>query len=115
MASIKDIEIKINANLVEALKHAVSIIESYELDIRNSKETAGVDLLELGFCQGSIYKTAVEDINKMIEGKQKPEEKKPFYCPFCMKHIKPDKDGIYIHDAVEHPPNFNTDDYTTEH
>lgn len=38
------------------------IIESYELDIRNSKETIDINLVELGFCQGEIYKTTLKTI-----------------------------------------------------
>lgn len=37
-----------------------TIIRNYEMDIRNAKELIGVDLVELGFCQGEIYKTAIE-------------------------------------------------------
>jgi len=72
MASIKDIETTININLVYALKHATSIIESYELDIRNSEEVIDINLVDKGFCQGSIYKNALENINNIIEnGKKK--------------------------------------------
>lgn len=47
-------------SLSSALVYAIKIIESYQRDIRNSEWT-GVDLVEKGFCQGSIYKEAVGD------------------------------------------------------
>lgn len=73
MATAKDIEVEVevNTNLVEALKHAINIIESYELDIRNSKEVIGIDLIEKGFCQGTIYEYAIYDINDIIENGSK--------------------------------------------
>lgn len=49
------------AQLNAALELAVAVIESYEMDIRNSEWT-GVDLVECGFCQGTIYKNAVSRI-----------------------------------------------------
>ena len=47
--------------LHEALDYAISIIESYQTDIRNSSRF-GVDLAQLGFCQGEVYQKAIEDI-----------------------------------------------------
>ena len=55
--------------LVEVLNYAIRIIKNYELDIRNSEEVIGIDLVKKGFCQGIIYKDAL----KVIE--QKKEEK----------------------------------------
>lgn len=43
------------------LKYALLIIQSYEMDIRNS-DWIGVDLIEKGFCQGKIYKEARKDV-----------------------------------------------------
>jgi hypothetical protein len=56
-----------NDPIVHALKHALKIIESYEMDIRNSQEIVNVDLVKLGFCQGSIYLTAQNTIRRIIE------------------------------------------------
>ncbi len=47
--------------LETALQYAIRVIESYQLDIRNS-EWVGVDLVAKGFCQGSIYRDAVEEL-----------------------------------------------------
>jgi len=52
--------------LREALDYAIRIIENYEIDIRNS-EWVGVDLVDKGFCQGSIYEKAIEDIKKILQ------------------------------------------------
>jgi alpha-L-fucosidase len=53
--------------LNEALKYAIKIIENYQLDIRNYK-WVGVNLIEKGFCQGEIYRTALETIGKYKSG-----------------------------------------------
>lgn len=47
-----------------ALDFAIQIIESYELDINNSKEILGIDLKRKGFCQGIVYKKALSIIKK---------------------------------------------------
>jgi len=47
--------------LEDAVQYAMHIIESYEMDIRDSEWT-GVDLVEKGFCQGRIYKNAILNI-----------------------------------------------------
>ncbi len=47
-----------------ALEYAIKIIESYEMDIRNAPTTIGVDLIQHGFCQGRIYKEAIEKIKE---------------------------------------------------
>lgn len=52
------------ARLREALQHALSVIENYEMDIRNSDWT-GVDLAAVGFCQGQIYRMARPQIRRM--------------------------------------------------
>lgn len=43
------------------IRYLESIIRNYQLDVRNSKGLTGIDLVEVGFCQGEIYKTALED------------------------------------------------------
>ncbi len=53
--------------LKKALGHAIMIIENYEMDIRDSSWT-GVDLVKKGFCQGSVYKEAISDIEKFKNG-----------------------------------------------
>lgn len=61
-------DIRYLKNLEEALDYAISIIENYQMDIRSSKETMpslGINLAEKGFCQGKVYKEAIEDINKI--------------------------------------------------
>lgn len=65
--------------LMDALRYAIQIIESYQLDIRNwDAETNTplpmstvknvtvhqVTLADKGFCQGSIYLSAVDDIKR---------------------------------------------------
>lgn len=53
--------------LEAALKHATRIILSYQTDLRNSDGVCGItgNLADAGFCQGSIYRNAIADINKM--------------------------------------------------
>ena len=52
-----------------ALKYAISIIENYKLDLMNSKEMLGIDLVKKGFCQGDVYKEALKDIEKIKKEK----------------------------------------------
>jgi NTP pyrophosphatase (non-canonical NTP hydrolase) len=47
-------------SLSKAFKYAVEVIEGYALEIRNSKEIIGIDLVEKGFCQGRIFKKPIE-------------------------------------------------------
>ena len=54
--------------LEKALNYAVEIIESYELDCRNLKDYLKKNSIE-GFCQGTIYKDALNDIKKIMEEK----------------------------------------------
>lgn len=52
-------------NLTNALEHAIKIIESYQLDIR-------IDgYANKGFCQGIIYKKALQDIENLRKGVRK--------------------------------------------
>ena len=46
------------------LDEAISIIMSYECDIRDCKNQFGIDLVKIGFCQGSVYKNALRYIEK---------------------------------------------------
>lgn len=55
------------AGLRNALGYAISIIESYQLDIQDSQKLVGVDLAALGFCQGTIYREAIDDIREIQE------------------------------------------------
>lgn len=64
------------AQLMQAVFYAVEIINSYQRDIRDSEWT-GVNLTELGFCQGRIYKHAVSDIMKMAGSAQAEKQKAP--------------------------------------
>jgi len=58
-----------------ALEHAIDVIESYQMDLRNSNR-AGIivsgegdkTLAEIGFCQGSTYRKAVDRIRRIAEG-----------------------------------------------
>ena len=50
----------------EALAYAISIIESYEMDIRGRPE-----LIEQGFCQGVVYRDAIQRIHEIL-GQRKP-------------------------------------------
>ena len=49
-----------------ALIEALRMIESYQLDIRNAEHSTGVDLLKLGFCQGTIYKKWPDEITNKL-------------------------------------------------
>lgn len=57
--------------LETALDYAICIIESYQMNIRNSHEIIGCDLVEKGFCQGTIYKYALRVIDKLKKGEIK--------------------------------------------
>ena len=54
----------------KALNYAIDIIENYQLDIENSKESIGIDLVKKRFCQGRLY----EDALNYIETLRKEEE-----------------------------------------
>jgi hypothetical protein len=61
-------------NVKDALHYAIDIINSYEIDIRNSNwiieqypEEATINLVELGFCQGSIYKTVYTTMVNILQ------------------------------------------------
>jgi hypothetical protein len=58
--------------LERALKYAKTVIENYEMDIRNSGRGdlafVGVKLDEVGFCQGTIYTGALEIIDRIACG-----------------------------------------------
>lgn len=58
--------------LNKALDYAIQIIESYQMDIRNSAQfvDGGETLSDIGFCQGSIYLNSIKDIKK-IAGRDK--------------------------------------------
>ena len=62
------------AVLAQALEYAVSIIDSYALDIRNC-EFVDLDLVDAGFCQGSVYTEAHEAIDRIVAGESKPYAK----------------------------------------
>jgi hypothetical protein len=49
-------------NLEDALDYAITIIESYQMDIKYWDDGR---LLKEGFCQGTIYKKALEVIKKL--------------------------------------------------
>lgn len=68
-----DITAKVDERLAAALRLALSVIESYQLDIRNAKETIGVDLVGKGFCQGTVYKEAEADIMAALKGKEQDD------------------------------------------
>ncbi len=57
------------AALAQALEYAVSIIDSYAMDIRNF---VNVDLVDAGFCQGSVYTGVHEAIDRIVAGESKP-------------------------------------------
>lgn len=52
-----------------ALRYAIRIIESYQMDIRDSEWT-GLDLAAVGFCQGAIYTDALRMIESFRNGKR---------------------------------------------
>lgn len=59
-------------NITLALDYARNVIRSYEMDIRGAVEIIGVDLVELGFCQGHIYTNALAMIARIEKGEFKP-------------------------------------------
>lgn len=65
MKNIKDIE--------AALKYAIKIIESYQMDINNSESfSKDLNLKNIGFCQGSIYTNALNTIDRIKKGEIRP-------------------------------------------
>jgi hypothetical protein len=64
--------------LQDALDYAVTVIESYQMDLRNSPETLttgniaalllGDSLTGIGFCQGSIYTDSLPRIERILLG-----------------------------------------------
>ena len=61
--SVRELEARIR-QLNDALDLALLVIDSYEIDIRNSEESCGVNLKAAGFCQGRLYIKAQENIRK---------------------------------------------------
>jgi hypothetical protein len=59
-------------NIKRALDMARNVIRSYEMDIRNAVDIVGVDLVELGFCQGEIYTNALTMIARIEKGEFRP-------------------------------------------
>lgn len=59
--------------LQDALDYAVTVIESYQMDLRNS-DAEGLalplpkTLAELGFCQGRIYTDALPRVERILLG-----------------------------------------------
>lgn len=51
-----------------ALEYAKRIIESYQMDIRDSARRLNIDLVALGFCQGLIYREAIPTIERIARG-----------------------------------------------
>lgn len=72
---------EVNENLRNALSLALSVIDGYEMDIRNARikgeivlgfdasDDDGPSLKDVGFCQGSIYLKASEMIQRLATGK----------------------------------------------
>ena len=56
-------------NIQIALDHAILIIENYEMDIHNL--FTYLETQNHGFCQGTMYKNALERIQKIRDGKLK--------------------------------------------
>ena len=54
-------------SLERAVEYARRIIESYQMDIR-SADWAGVDLIGVGFCRGTIYRDALGTIDRIAQG-----------------------------------------------
>lgn len=51
--------------LLKALKYAINIIEMYEADTKNLKDYIDKNYSIDGFCQGTIYRSAIKDIKKI--------------------------------------------------
>ena len=66
------IELGLMIHLINALKHAIDVIEAYQGEIRcyDDDRYAGQTLAEEGFCQGTMFKNAVPTINKILCGKE---------------------------------------------
>lgn len=47
--------------LEDALEHAITLIESYQMDLRTRTE-----LQAEGFCQGSVYRNAVPTLMRVL-------------------------------------------------
>lgn len=65
------------SRLAGALRYAISVIESYQLDVRNSKEIGGrfkklPQLSDMGFCQGTFYMEAFGTIERIGKGEIPP-------------------------------------------
>ncbi len=52
----------------KALDHAILVIENYEMDVTNLLKHPGMAEICGGFCQGTIYKNALERIQKIRDG-----------------------------------------------
>ena len=59
-------------NLERALRYAKRIIEAYQFEIKTSVSRegidVGVDLKAKGFCQGTIFLNAIDDIERLEKG-----------------------------------------------
>ena len=58
-------------SIEKALNEAISVIRSYQLDIENSEKRPylNINLAEKGFCQGVVYKDALNRIKRYKEEK----------------------------------------------
>lgn len=52
-------------DLLKALEHAIKIIEMYQYDIKHLQDYIDKKNSIDGFCQGTIYKDAIADIEKL--------------------------------------------------
>lgn len=52
--------------LIEALDHAISVVASYQFDLRNSERVVGFDLAARGFCEGEFYQDALPRVRRLL-------------------------------------------------
>ncbi len=82
MASIRPVELKIQLSVIDALKEALALIESYEQDIRDR------GLGKEGFCQGVIYKESTKKIKSIMNQMFFPISPEDLYQ--VIRHISED-------------------------
>lgn len=68
--SVMTIKVEFDSVFVDCVKELIGTqnetLESYRRDVEHCKSTFGVDLVELGFCQGEFYKKSAEKIQGLL-------------------------------------------------
>lgn len=83
-----------NENLLASLFYTVSMLEAYDMEIRNSEETiSGLDLVALGFCQGRIFTGKYDRLAQIFKGARDYAEDFDYAArleAFLERDVKPD-------------------------